>query len=78
VLATLLTVKLLKLPALPNRIQSPRLIEQLNILRSLASPALGRAVNAIRIRDEASRVFPRVLGIAVQCNQRQSVPVYYP
>ena len=85
-LATLLTVKLLKLPALPNRVQCPRLIEQLKILRSLASPALGRVSNAISVRDEASRVFLRGLRIAVpshgaaavQCNQLQSVPVYYP
>lgn len=77
-LATLLTVKLLKLPALPNRVQSPRLIEQLNILRLLASPALGRVVNAIRVRDEASQVFLRGFRITVQCNQLESVPVYYP
>lgn len=77
-LATLLTVKLLKLPALPNRVQCPRLIEQLNIWRLLASPALGRVVNAIRVRDEASQVFLRSFRITVQCDPLQSVPVYYP
>jgi hypothetical protein len=78
VLATLLTVKLLKLSALPNRVQSPRLIEQLNNLRLLASPALGRVANAIRVRYEASQVFLRGFRITVQCNQLESVPVYYP
>ena len=77
-LATLLTVKLLKLSALPNRVQCPRLIEQLNIWRLLASPALGRVVNAIRVRDEASQVFLRSFRITVQCDPLQSVPVYYP
>ncbi len=77
-LATLLTVKLLKLPALPNRVQCPRLIEQLNIWRLLASPALGRVVNVIRVRDEASQVFLRSFRITVQCDPLQSVSVYYP
>lgn len=77
-LTTLLTVKLLKLPALPNRVQCPRLIEQLNIWRLLASPALERVVNVIRVRDEASQVFLRSFRITVQCDPLQSVPVYYP
>jgi hypothetical protein len=83
VLATLLTIKHLNQPALPDRVQCPRLIEQLNSLRSLASLAVGRVANVIGVPHEASRIFLKGLRIAVQshsaastqCNQLQAVPV---
>ena len=65
-LATLLTTKFLIQPALPNRVRCPRLIEQLNILRSLASLALSGVANAISSHNEASRTFLRGLQIAVR------------
>ena len=83
VLATLLTTKLLIQPALPHRVRFPRLIEQVNILRLLASLALGGVANAIITHHEASRIFLRGLQIAlrshgvaaVQGSKLRSVPM---